>query len=317
MTSTPPAPTRPFAVEKLGTWTVFRFAQRDLFPAPDDGMVLRTRLLQQLDLHGRDQIFLDLTDINWLGGAFFSAIVLLYRRLRQDRGRLAIGGIAPGVRELFLITKIDRLIDLRAGVWQGEPDLPESTAAAFLDAIRATPDDDAPRLIYADWLEETGDEDRAEFIRLQCARASSGEQAELAPREQLLLDRHQHDWVNPIGALVASLRWRRGFIDEVSLSGPAFRGHVELLFRLAPIRQLRIVPLHGDPLQLQEVLDRPVLENLYRLDLQAVPISSADVPWLLDSPLLQRLPRLRLSSTRLTPQEHHLLSEQFGDRLEW
>src|SRR5262245_14035787 len=39
---------------------------------------------------------------------------------------------------------------------------------AFLAAIRANPDDEAPRLVYADWLEERGDA-RAEFIRLQAA----------------------------------------------------------------------------------------------------------------------------------------------------
>jgi uncharacterized protein (TIGR02996 family) len=38
---------------------------------------------------------------------------------------------------------------------------------AFLSAIRADPTSDTPRLIYADWLEEQGDGDRAEFVRLQ------------------------------------------------------------------------------------------------------------------------------------------------------
>lgn len=38
----------------------------------------------------------------------------------------------------------------------------------FLHAVLAHPDEDAPRLIYADWLEEQGDTDRAEFIRIQC-----------------------------------------------------------------------------------------------------------------------------------------------------
>ena len=42
---------------------------------------------------------------------------------------------------------------------------------ALLEAIRASPDDDAPRLVYADWLEEHGDQPRAEFIRVQCALA--------------------------------------------------------------------------------------------------------------------------------------------------
>ena len=37
----------------------------------------------------------------------------------------------------------------------------------LLAAIIAEPDDDVPRLIYADWLDEQGDATRAEFIRVQ------------------------------------------------------------------------------------------------------------------------------------------------------
>lgn len=42
---------------------------------------------------------------------------------------------------------------------------------AFLDKITEFPDDDTPRLVYADWLEEKGQADRAEFIRVQCELA--------------------------------------------------------------------------------------------------------------------------------------------------
>ena len=37
---------------------------------------------------------------------------------------------------------------------------------AFLAAIIESPDDDTPRLVFADWLEEHGEVERAEFIRL-------------------------------------------------------------------------------------------------------------------------------------------------------
>lgn len=43
-----------------------------------------------------------------------------------------------------------------------------SEQAAFIKAIVQSPDDDLPRLVYADWLEENGSSDRAEFIRVQC-----------------------------------------------------------------------------------------------------------------------------------------------------
>jgi len=44
-----------------------------------------------------------------------------------------------------------------------------SDEAAFLRAIQANPKDDAPRLVYADWLDERGDEHssrKAAFLRL-------------------------------------------------------------------------------------------------------------------------------------------------------
>jgi uncharacterized protein (TIGR02996 family) len=41
------------------------------------------------------------------------------------------------------------------------------TAADFMVAICAAPDDDTPRLAFADWLEEQGEAERAEFIRVQ------------------------------------------------------------------------------------------------------------------------------------------------------
>jgi uncharacterized protein (TIGR02996 family) len=42
---------------------------------------------------------------------------------------------------------------------------------SFLRAICASPDDDLLRLVYAGWLEENGDLDRAAFIRARCAMA--------------------------------------------------------------------------------------------------------------------------------------------------
>src|SRR5215468_4094431 len=38
---------------------------------------------------------------------------------------------------------------------------------ALWSAILANPLDDTPRLVYADWLQEHGEEERAEFIRVQ------------------------------------------------------------------------------------------------------------------------------------------------------
>jgi uncharacterized protein (TIGR02996 family) len=43
---------------------------------------------------------------------------------------------------------------------------------AFLRKILEDPADDGPRLVYADWLEDHGEIDRADFIRTECKLAA-------------------------------------------------------------------------------------------------------------------------------------------------
>lgn len=45
---------------------------------------------------------------------------------------------------------------------------------ALYRAIVASPEDDTPRLVYADWLEENGRAEEAEFIRLDCKLSAVG-----------------------------------------------------------------------------------------------------------------------------------------------
>jgi uncharacterized protein (TIGR02996 family) len=51
--------------------------------------------------------------------------------------------------------------------------MPDSlqTGSALLNTVLAAPADDAPRLVYADWLDENGEPELAEFIRVQCELA--------------------------------------------------------------------------------------------------------------------------------------------------
>src|SRR5262245_21521019 len=87
----------------------------------------------------------------------------------------------------------------------------------LLEAAHTAPRDDAPRLIYADWLEDHGRPERAEFIRLQCARAASVGVPEflrgtgLSDRERDLARRHGRSWAAPIARGTRLLAFLRGF----------------------------------------------------------------------------------------------------------
>lgn len=120
-----------------------------------------------------------------------------------------------------------------------------STGALLLAAILADPADDTVRLVYADWLQEHGDDARAEFIRVQIAWARSraelvslraaGENHIAVQKETILLharwralfasnDVNQHVWMGPVHDVCrAGTRWahylswfRRGFVERVT-----------------------------------------------------------------------------------------------------
>jgi uncharacterized protein (TIGR02996 family) len=117
---------------------------------------------------------------------------------------------------------------------------------AFLAAILADPDDDAPRLVFADWLEERGDP-RGEFIRGQCRLARMREwddgYTELETRCGLLERTHREEWLAPISDLVRESErlWQRsvitrGFPEVVVLKPEEFPDRLERQAAHAPIR---------------------------------------------------------------------------------
>src|SRR5262245_1236749 len=100
-----------------------------------------------------------------------------------------------------------------------------SLRAAFLRDVVESYDDDAPRLIYADWLEDTGDAARAEFIRVQCELERLLDEDGLLPEEgecprahelharsEELRAAHGERWFPGLGGLVERYWVRRGFV---------------------------------------------------------------------------------------------------------
>src|SRR5205823_2437410 len=110
---------------------------------------------------------------------------------------------------------------------------------AFLQAIIENPDDDSRRLKYADWLEDWGETERADFIRVQCKLARLPQDDPQSPglvaREQAFLKRHQDEWLGPLQGIVADdvfdpeYRFRRGFVEEVTLPTAGFLARGEEL----------------------------------------------------------------------------------------
>jgi uncharacterized protein (TIGR02996 family) len=105
---------------------------------------------------------------------------------------------------------------------------------ALLLGIARDHDADLPRLVYADWLEDHGQEQYAEFIRLQCEiaklevgpRAAIDANVVLWRRQQELLDQHIAKLIpnsailRDVGFLQRGARFHRGFLDDIELTFP-------------------------------------------------------------------------------------------------
>ncbi len=120
---------------------------------------------------------------------------------------------------------------------------------ALFQAILAAPHDDAPRLVYADWLDENADRfpdplaraerARAEFIRLQCAFARLAPEGwlagprpfapELEKRERRLFLQYGGKWRRAFPVAMSSAPFDRGFLRPARAVRPQ-----EFLEQLAP-----------------------------------------------------------------------------------
>ncbi|QJW96802.1 TIGR02996 domain-containing protein [Frigoriglobus tundricola] len=158
-----------------------------------------------------------------------------------------------------------------------------SDEAALLRTIYAEPDDDAPRLVYADWLDENGQPERAEFLRVQIELANrddytSDEYRKLDERAGLLLEEYRVKWTAPFTAFGDAIRdervwvgFLRGLPESLSLTGAAV-GDFEII-RLLP--NLRHLEINSSPLAPDVLREIAGLSNLDKLTTEATRFETA------------------------------------------
>lgn len=126
----------------------------------------------------------------------------------------------------------------------------------LLKAVVASSDDDLPRLVAADWLDEHDEPERAEFIRVQIERAKS-DRPELEWREKALWNNPLFgpSWATEACPAVATLdfgsslrtvavsgservTFRRGFPFRVSCTAGEWLRHGKGIVPRQPVREL-------------------------------------------------------------------------------
>jgi uncharacterized protein (TIGR02996 family) len=207
----------------------------------------------------------------------------------------------------------------------------------FLRAIREAPEDPAPALIYADWLEEHGRADRAQFIRLSVDLAgrdpSDPDRAGLRLWVADISARMFPEWCKELPK-VRGMTWdppKAGFFRSITLhhlgsflaNAPAILdaapvttirldlqpgqlltedwGRFSALPDLRPIREL-VARQQGLNVGLSRpLLENPALENLRKLDLWENTIGAGGAKAIAKAPHMANLESLDLQANAIKP----------------
>jgi uncharacterized protein (TIGR02996 family) len=177
----------------------------------------------------------------------------------------------------------------------------------FLKMICANPADDAPRLVYADWLDENDAADRAEFIRVQIElnriRRPALEPPALLERERVLRRMAEVHWRHELPAWLG-VDWGkywRGFIHGIRFhSLAAFRAHAVEAFAQTPVNQLTLRAVWAREVSM--FVREPLLQRLSILHLRGPLEAWTPRSWqqLANSPNLGNLEWLILTRERFS-----------------
>lgn len=175
-------------------------------------------------------------------------------------------------------------------------------------AVCASPDDDTLRLIYADWLQENDQPDRAAFVRAQVAAARAEpfgpeHRAHLrAARE--LQDAHP-EWGQDVKTKYRAIggKFVRGFVEHVHVNAADFPRHAAALFAAEPVRSVQLTRFASTAgvVSLAPFFQVSELDRVTHLNLTCLQLSPDEFELLAGAPELVNLTDLCLRQNAVHP----------------
>ena len=181
-----------------------------------------------------------------------------------------------------------------------------TTEAELVAAVAAEPDDDAPRLVYADWLTQRGDP-RGELMHLQIARAAmiAGDERakETDARIEALLEAHRATWLGKLALLAKHgirFGFDRGAIGAVTGAIDVLAKNAAQILTAAPLLATVNLVVDRTGRDLTPLAGTPLLPRVRELSVMSAQASRV-AGW--DALALPALRRLSLSTLAFAPAE--------------
>ena len=103
---------RRLEVNEVGDVTVVRF--RDHKIVEDINIQqLGQEMFQLVEVDNRDKLLLNFSSVDFLSSAALGKLITLDKKMKAHGGSLKLSNIRPEIYEVFAITKLNRLFDIR------------------------------------------------------------------------------------------------------------------------------------------------------------------------------------------------------------
>lgn len=103
---------RRVAISEDGNVTVVRFVDRKIIDAANI-QEMGEELFSLLDQDSRKQLLLSFANVEFLSSAALNKLIVLDRKVKAAGGKLALSNLRPEIQEVFAITKLNTLFDIK------------------------------------------------------------------------------------------------------------------------------------------------------------------------------------------------------------
>ena len=113
-----PARRRRLEVEDIGDIAVVQFVDKKILDEQNIQMI-GDDLFRLVDELGRRKVLLNFTNVEFMSSAALGKLITLHRKLQAVQGKLVLCKITKEILDVFKITKLDKILEIKTDEQSG------------------------------------------------------------------------------------------------------------------------------------------------------------------------------------------------------
>jgi anti-sigma B factor antagonist len=104
--------TRRLDIEEVGDVTVAKFVDKKILDETNI-QIIGNQMFGLVDEDGRKKIVLDFSNVEYLSSAALGKLITMDKKVKAAKGKLRLCSIRPEIYEVFEITRLNKIFDIR------------------------------------------------------------------------------------------------------------------------------------------------------------------------------------------------------------